>query len=165
MKWYTRARKFPQLIGRTPDGTRIPGGPYTYLQVAAGVGMAAVLAATTGLWARGALLFNATVFLGLTVGAVYLAGQLPPGMRNPLLGVAGFFRAFGRGYKINGSSLPRLTRNSRTALGLVTLFEVAAEECATEPEPEPVVAEIAPVPGPGRPALSNVQRLLLGEQS
>ena len=54
MKWYTRARKFPQLIGRTPDGTRIPGGPYTYLQVAAGVGMAAVLAATTGLWARGA---------------------------------------------------------------------------------------------------------------
>ena len=37
LKWYTRARKFPQLIGRTPDGTRIPGGPYTYTQVAAGV--------------------------------------------------------------------------------------------------------------------------------
>jgi len=27
VKWYTRARRFPQLIGKTPDGARLWGGP------------------------------------------------------------------------------------------------------------------------------------------
>ena len=86
LKWYTRARKFPQLIGRTPDGTRIPGGPYTYTQVAAGVVTAVVLAQTTWLWAHGGLILNATIFIGATVGAVFAAGTLMlEGEEKPLL--------------------------------------------------------------------------------
>ena len=27
VKWYTRARRFPQLIGKTPDGARIGAVP------------------------------------------------------------------------------------------------------------------------------------------
>ena len=32
VKNYTRARKFPQLLGMTPDGKKLPGGPYSYTQ-------------------------------------------------------------------------------------------------------------------------------------
>ena len=31
-RFYTRSRKFPRLIGRLHDGTKIPGGPYTVTQ-------------------------------------------------------------------------------------------------------------------------------------
>ena len=40
VRWYTRARKSPQLIGNTPDGAKLWGGPYTYRQ---GIGAAVVL--------------------------------------------------------------------------------------------------------------------------
>src|SRR5450759_686655 len=52
VKYYTRARKFPQLIGRTPDGAKIWGGPYTFTQaISAGV-VLFVGVNTMGLWAH-----------------------------------------------------------------------------------------------------------------
>lgn len=173
LKWYTRARKFPQLIGRTPDGTRIPGGPYTYTQVAAGVVTAVLLAQTTWLWAHGSLMLNATIFIGATVGAVIAAGKLPPGMRNPLVLASGAINLMSSGYRLDGAPVPRCTVSRGTAVGPVTVFE------ASEPrqlELAPVVAaveELVPLdqlmepaitqPVVARPALTNVQRLLLGE--
>lgn len=53
VKWYTKARRFPQLLGRAPDGTRIPFGPYTMTQA---IGAGAVIFAAkvlSGLWAHG----------------------------------------------------------------------------------------------------------------
>jgi hypothetical protein len=105
LKWYTRARKFPQLIGRTPDGTRIPGGPYTYTQVAAGVVTAVVLAQTTWLWAHGGLILNATIFIGATVGAVFAAGKLTPGMRNPIVLASGALNLMSSGYRLDGTAI------------------------------------------------------------
>lgn len=174
LKWYTRARKFPQLIGRTPDGTRIPGGPYTYTQVAAGVVTAVVLAQTTWLWAHGGLILNATIFIGATVGAVFAAGKLTPGMRNPIVLASGALNLMSSGYRLDGTAIRNPKPNSATAAGPVTVFIPAPTlaKPTTAPLTEPVAVpapigalpatEPRPVPGP---ALSSVQRLLLGEAS
>ena len=173
LKWYTRARKFPQLIGRTPDGTRIPGGPYTYTQVAAGVVTAVVLAQTTWLWAYGGLILNATIFIGATVGAVFAAGKLTPGMRNPIVLASGALNLMSTGYRLNGTAIATPKPNTATAAGPVTVFIPAptlAKPITAPVEPVAVPAPIRalpateprPVPGP---ALSSVQRLLLGEAS
>ena len=175
LKWYTRARKFPQLIGRTPDGTRIPGGPYTYTQVAAGVVTAVVLAQTTWLWAHGGLILNATIFIGATVGAVFAAGKLTPGMRNPIVLASGALNLMSSGYRLNGTAIATPKPNTATAAGPVTVFIPApplakhpvpatAVEPVAVPAPIPALPATEPRPVPG-PALSSVQRLLLGEAS
>ena len=174
LKWYTRARKFPQLIGRTPDGTRIPGGPYTYTQVAAGVVTAVVLAQTTWLWAHGGLILNATIFIGATVGAVFAAGKLTPGMRNPIVLASGALNLMSSGYRLDGTAIRNPKPNGATAAGPVTVFIPAPRlakpttapltEPVAVPTPIPVLPATEPRPVPG-PALSSVQRLLLGEAS
>ena len=93
VKWYTRARKFPQLIGRTPDGAKIWGGPYTFTQ-AVGAGVILLIGVNTmGLWARYGLIGNAVVLLGVTYGLVLLLGRIPVGSRSPLSVVSGFMHA------------------------------------------------------------------------
>ena len=172
LKWYTRARKFPQLIGRTPDGTRIPGGPYTYTQVAAGVVTAVVLAQTTWLWAHGGLILNATIFIGATVGAVFAAGKLTPGMRNPIVLASGALNLMSSGYRLDGTAIRNPKPNTATAAGPVTVFipapqpakPAAVVERVAVPAPVRARPATAPRPVPG-PALSSVQRLLLGEAS
>ena len=171
LKWYTRARKFPQLIGRTPDGTRIPGGPYTYTQVAAGVVTAVVLAQTTWLWAHGGQILNATIFIGATVGAVFAAGKLTPGMRNPIVLASGALNLMSSGYRLDGTAMRDPKPNTATAAGPVTVFIPAPPLAKPITHPVEPVAEVTPIralPGPApvpSPALSSVQRLLLGEAS
>lgn len=93
VKWYTRARKFPQLIGRTPDGARIWGGPYTFTQ-AVGAGLVLFVGLNTmGLWAHYGLLGNAVVLLGGGGVVVMFLGRIPVGSRNPLSVAAGATRA------------------------------------------------------------------------
>ncbi len=93
VKWYTRARKFPQLIGRTPDGAKIWGGPYTFTQ-AIGAGILLVLGVNTmGLWARYGLIGNAVLLLGVTYGVVLFLGKIPVGSRSPLSVATGALRA------------------------------------------------------------------------
>ncbi len=95
VKWYTRARKFPQLIGRTPDGRRIPGGPYTFTQ-AIGAGVVLLVGVNTmGLWAGYGLIGNGLILLGAAYGMVLLLGRIPVGSRSPLAVVSGGVRALG----------------------------------------------------------------------
>lgn len=170
LKWYTRARKFPQLIGRTPDGARIPGGPYTYTQIAAGAGTAIVLAQTTWLWAHGSsLLVNAAIYIGATLGAVFAAGKLPPGMRNPFVLATGALNLLSAGYRVDGSAIPTPKPCASTSAGPVTIFETSPQ---TQPEPptgEPSGSEeqdeVEPPPLTSPAALTSVQRILLGEAS
>ena len=93
VRWYTRARSFPQLIGRTADGARLPGGPYTVAQIVAGAGVLATAAATTEVWARFNGVTNLAVLIGVTAGVVWGIGRLPPGGRNPLSVLAGAWTA------------------------------------------------------------------------
>lgn len=172
LKWYTRARKIPQMIGRTPDGTRIPGGPYTFTQVFAGVAAGGLLWLTPGVWARGGLLASAIVALAVIFGAVYLTGQLPPGMRNPLVLGTGLLKVFSSGFTLDGSPMKRAPLTARRASARVTVFELESSLANTEPqlskvtllEPDPQTTADLASPPTDRPALSAVQRLILGEQ-
>lgn len=93
VRWYTRARKFPQLIGRTPDGTRLWGGPYTITQVVIAGALLAVGWQTTAVWARFGFTGN-VVFAGAVFAVViWSVGKIPVGSRNPLSVAAGVCRA------------------------------------------------------------------------
>lgn len=59
---YTRARRFPLVIGQLPGGGRIIGGPYTLSQIAVMAGAVLALYLTTPIWAH----------LGYGDGLVYL---------------------------------------------------------------------------------------------
>lgn len=89
VKWYTRARRFPQLLGRTPDGGRLWGGPYTFTQAIVGGLVLFVGLNTMGMWARYGLIGNMVILLGVAYGAVFAVGRLPVGSRNPLAVASG----------------------------------------------------------------------------
>lgn len=176
LKWYTRARRFPQLIGRTPDGTRIWGGPYTYTQVGVSAAVAVLLSRTTWLWAHGGLILNAVLFIGICVATVILTGKLPPGFRNPLVLASGVMNLFTTGYHGGGHRLH--TKTARPdVMSPVIIYETSAPVRVPDPQPTPATTKVEPLLAPTarrrffghgnglvqpQPALSNVQRLLLG---
>ncbi len=94
VKWYTRARRFPQLIGKTPDGATIWGGPYTYTQVIGGAAFFVALAKTTWIWGSFGFIGNTLILFAATAGLVVLLGRLPLGSRSPLSIAAGILRAY-----------------------------------------------------------------------
>lgn len=93
VKWYTRARRFPQLIGRTPDGTKIPGGPYTFTQVLGGAAFLVAAWKTLPVWGAFGLIGNAMVLLVTTWLLIVGLGRIPIGARNPLSLAEGALRA------------------------------------------------------------------------
>lgn len=182
VKWYTRARRFPQLIGRTADGTRIWGGPYTITQA---IGAAAVLIVglnTMPLWATSSLISNGIILTVATGATVYLLGKVPIGTRNPLSVCAGVLQALfaprtgkyaGRPVRVPkpkklkhhvvfGRPVPRNTTDESAA---PTSVEQAAEP---EPAPNKPPLEATPAATSGdtsRPALTGVQALLAAQPS
>lgn len=183
VKWYTRARKFPQLIGKTPDGAKLWGGPYTYTQV---VGASVVLVVglkTISLWGSFGLVGNALVVLGAAYGTALLLGRLPLGSRNPISVASGILRALSVPAQgvLAGNPLhirrPHRTRTRliiRHAVPAGTAIPAPAAVVGPTPEPpqaapaparEPVQQRTPPAAGPApttprRPALTGVQRLL-----
>lgn len=90
---FTAARKFPQLIGRTPDGKRIIGGPYTVTQ-AVGAAIAIAVLYLTRAWWMGFGLTGAVFFVAIVlVGTIMGLGRLRPGGRNPLSLATGLARS------------------------------------------------------------------------
>ncbi|GAA3132273.1 hypothetical protein GCM10020255_006340 [Rhodococcus baikonurensis] len=153
VKNYTRARKFPQLLGMTPDGKKLPGGPYSYTQfVGAGL-VALVLWKTPGIWATGSLIRNVFVFLALVGVTAWGLGKLPIGGRNPLSMVAGVSKALGspaQAPKVSGPS-PRRPRVHALA-GMVTLVPVPSLAAHPSSNTSPKLARSAWSPNP-RPYL------------
>ena len=89
VKWYTRARRFPRLVGRTHTGGKIWGGPYTITQVVGAVVVVIAMLNTTSLWARGTVFTNVALLAGITYAVVFALGKMPPDARNPLSVLAG----------------------------------------------------------------------------
>lgn len=123
VKWYTRARRFPQLIGKTPDGAALWGGPYTYTQVIGGAVFLVVAAKTMWLWGRFGTIGNILLLLGTSYAVVLLLGQLPAGARNPLSVAAGTLRSIAAprfGHQ-GGHAVRRPRKPSRHAPAIVTI--------------------------------------------
>lgn len=106
IKNFTRGRKFPQLIGRTPDGKKIYGGPYTLPQVVGGGVAALILWVTRPLW-LGGLVWNVGFALAVVLGTVFALGKLRLGGRSPASVLQGVVRALvvPREAKINGRTV------------------------------------------------------------
>lgn len=86
IRYFTAARRIPLTFGRLSDGMRIPGGPYSGMQVAAGA-IALVTSPVLVAIVLGdvpAVLKFALAIAGAW-GAAYGAGYLPSTFRNPLM--------------------------------------------------------------------------------
>lgn len=92
VRFYTRARKFPRLIGQTMDGRKLPGGPYTWTQLLATGAVLFLATRTAPLWARGSGLQTIMVIVFLTIGTLVMGRQLPHITRNPFLLLGGIVR-------------------------------------------------------------------------
>lgn len=93
-KFYTRARRFPKLIGKLHDGTRIPGGPYTLTQVIIGGLFLFVAMQTRSFWTWGSLIIDLPLVLATTWGVAWLSGLIPQTNRNILSVSASGLAAF-----------------------------------------------------------------------
>lgn len=80
-RFYTAARKFQQLIGVTPAGEAIPGGPYTVTQFIVGIVVLVLGFLTRPLWSQGAI--TDVLFIAVAaVGAIYAVGKMPRSRRS-----------------------------------------------------------------------------------
>ncbi len=187
VKWYTRARRFPQLIGKTPDGARIWGGPYTYTQVIGAVVILVVGTKTVGIWGQFGLLGNALTLLGVTYGATLALGRMPIGSRNPIAVGSGLLRALSSPSSGNVGGRPVRIRRPHRASSRVVITTKGPQVQQTAPVssaptvttrsprlPRPRWSRPSPSQPPTRPpsqrgsrptsssapALTGVQRLL-----
>ena len=135
VKWYTRARRFPQLIGKTPDGATIWGGPYTYTQVIAGVAFIVIGSKTTWLWGHFGLIGNALILLGCAYGLVLVLGRLPIGSRNPISVGAGAVRAFSSPAQGHLGGAPVRIRRPRPARSRLVITHDAPTLAAIQARP------------------------------
>lgn len=138
VKWYTRARKFPKLIGRTPDGTKIAGGPYTITQT---VGVGAVLLIginTMGLWGRFDLITNSVILLGAIFGTIFFLGKIPVGARNPVAVAAGAARAITSPRRGRVAGKPIRIRRPRRVQHHVLIALPTTNEQEREGQPPPL---------------------------
>lgn len=140
VRWYTRARRFPQLIGRTPDGARIPGGPYTITQVATAGVLMLIALKTTSLWAHYGLIANGLLLAGVVYGVVFLLGKIPLGSRNPLAIAAGAWRALSAPSTGRLAGRPVRLRRPHRVQHRLTVFIPTAATAAPAPEPMTIAA-------------------------
>lgn len=88
VKFYTAARKIPSFVGRTHDGTKIPGGPYNVHAVITTAAVAALGYQLLGL-SRDSSVTTWLVLGAVAIGAGFLVARMPTDGRNPLSVVAG----------------------------------------------------------------------------
>ncbi|MFE5339734.1 hypothetical protein ACFQ80_05915 [Isoptericola sp. NPDC056578] len=153
-RWYTRARRIPILIGRTSEGSKIPGGPYTLGQVIAFFAIVFGLWKTIKFWAVFDGVTNATIFIAIVAGAVYGMGKLPRSGRNPLSWTVDFAALTLRapGGKVNGKPLP-VSKPRRLRHRVVTpqLPPLLADDTTGEPEADMPTAEPSTTQHPPKP--------------
>lgn len=148
VRWYTLARKFPQLIGRTPDGARIPGGPYTVPQAVGGMAVLAVGYYSMGIWARFGTLGNYATLLVVTAATIVGLGRIPLGARNPVSIAVGAARAAGapRAGRLRGRAVQ--IRAPHQVRSRVVLCRLLTAPDATTPTVAPAVHAEVPAPAP-----------------
>lgn len=171
LRWYTRARRIPRLIGKAPGGGHYPGGPYTLTQAG---GAAVVLLggqATMDIWGRFGFWGNNLGLLAATALTLFALRFVKPGGRDPVSAAMAVLRlasgpVWGRhlGRAVSaGSRRPVRVRHRINARVPDRPGSGAAQTPETEPgaAPPPSVQAPAVVPvAARRPAASVVQQLL-----
>lgn len=161
-RFYTSARRFQQRLGSLPDGTKIPGGPYTYTQVGVMVGALFLGWFAMGVWGAGPTIGRFVILVLVAYGAGLLVGQMPKARRN-ILGLAGSCLALlthpGAGGRYKGRPL-RLSRKAqriqRDQKNLTKRRQPDKSENLLEPQQDNLSPEAAIPTGYG----SSLNRLL-----
>lgn len=172
-RFYTKSRRFPKMIGRMNDGSRIPGGPYTLTQVGVGGAVLLVLIVTRDvLWGTGEILVDLLLIALFALASLWLVGLLPITRRNVLLAliaaVAAMFKPFRGRYQGQPIRLaaPHGTGGSTLVLPLEQHTPAAAPSRVSpeRTQPTPVVPQNSPATAqdetPARRPMSGVERLL-----
>lgn len=87
-RFYTTSRKFPRMIGRLPEGTRIWGGPYTFTQLGVAIAMFAAAMVTRSIWSTGSIVIDLLIVAGAAWAAAFAARALPTTRLNPVVVVS-----------------------------------------------------------------------------
>lgn len=145
-RFYTRSRKFPRLIGRLHDGTKIPGGPYTVTQGIVAAVLLALGLVTRGLWGTGTILVDIPIVLLVAWGGAWGAGRLPATRRNVASILLG---AFGAVFSPAAGKYQEQTvrlRPPHFAGGTTTISGTAATSTTTRPQTTGTPAPVVPTP-------------------
>ena len=146
---FYRINKYPLMMGRLPDGSKIFGGPYTAAQGITGAAMIILVLSTWGLWANYGL-FGNVIFAGMAVLLpVYLAGMIRTKNRNPVtvfFGAISAWAAPGGGKVGNDKFTFRKPHQTAGAPLMDGLSRPTPEQ--PDPEPVPAVQPIVPVQMP-----------------
>jgi len=166
-RFYTRSRRFPKMIGRMTDGSRIPGGPYTLTQVGfGGVALMGLLVTRTA-WTTNSVLFDMAITVGAAWGVTWLVGLIPMTRRNLVAAfmdaAAAMFKPRGGRYKGQSIRLVRphqaIGKALRAAPARPSLAEAEAKAVPAERETL-APASTASTRTPSPRAITGVERLL-----
>ena len=183
LRWFTRARRIPRLVGKLPGSERgIPGGPYTMTQAVGAVGVALLLLKTEPLWGRFGWISDKVIVLIATVGTAFLLRLVRSGGRDPLSALSALVSVTttSRHGRLRGQQLrPRRPLQARARIRVISVA-VPTAAASTRPSPAPIPAP-NPMPSPllgpalgrtaspprplpvpaGAPPRTNLERLLL----
>lgn len=155
---FFKTRVSQELIGRLPNGEKIPGGPYTIPQVAAGFTVGFIGLRTKPLWQTGQWLLDWSLLLGITAGVVILlkhtVSSEPELLRLRLmgwLGLAQHRKASPGTYRGRAYPLRSAGHRARGRVLIDRRGQNLHEALPSAPEPSTVPAE-APQPAPAQPA-------------
>lgn len=169
LRWYTRARRIPRLIGKAPGGGHYPGGPYTLTQAG---GAATVLLGGQGtmdLWGRFGFWGNNLGLLGATILTLIALRFVKPGGRDPVSTALAVVRLANgptwgrhRGRAVCGGARRPVQVRHRINARVPARGRLSPPSPGPESSTGPVAPSPAPVPTPAarRPATSVVQQLL-----
>lgn len=156
-RFWTGARRFPRLIGKTVNGDRIPGGPYTITQAIGGTLTVWILWETRPVWGPGQIIAELLFIAGMGWCVLWALGKVPIQTRNPMVLVAGIAQAM------------FAPREGRLA-GSPRVFRTRAHRMPLFNPPAPIyndahaaalasVANLAkPAPRPAKPAKPTTRR-------
>lgn len=148
-RFYTRSRRFPKLIGRMTDGSRIPGGPYTMTQVFSGGAVFIGALVFRSVWTTDSWILDVIYTALLTGLVIWLVGFIPTTNRNLIAvfmdAVAAMFKPAAGKYD---GKVPQIRRPHQVAGEVVVLAVTPspASEAAAAPVATPVPARSTAIP-------------------
>lgn len=154
-RYYTRGVRFPRLVGKTDDGTRIPGGPYTITQVIGGLVVFVAGNALRPLWGGHSLVADYAVLLVATVATVFALKFVRSGGRDPFTAGLALLSVYAqpRSGRVAGRAVR--IRTPHRVSGRIALLSIVPSPAATPAAvPRPVVATGPPRAPARRPAPS-----------
>jgi len=174
---FYRTTKYPKVMGRFYDGTKIPGGPYTMTQGVVGAVALFIALQTSAPWARGNIIIDLPLGIAFVWGAAWVAGRIRVGNRNPAVLLVGLFKATTSPGQGQYNDLPYRAKSPHQVRGRVITdlpgsHVGPATRRAKQPEPEqPAPVSTKPSTAPQTSAVeapravSAVERLLAQSNS